>query len=960
MTVYFFRQMMSAITYCHSFNICHRDLKPENILISADLQIKIADFGMAALHQTDTHQLATACGSPHYAAPELLKNRQYKGDKADIWSLGVILYAMLAAYLPFDDPDLRAMMNKTKKGHYEMPKGLSPEAEDLIRRMLQVNPDRRITLREIWRHPLVQKYSYLDNYGDNNGQPPDIRKGFQYNPVPRQDIDPQLLRQLRSMWHMFSEQDLALKLTCEEPNDQKAFYWLLHTYRNQQLEDFKPELTHSMSDYHHLKPGAWKKRVSTCKFSQPRAGGHGRSVSRFTVISNAGENEQEGGGQGYDPYRESRATQPSAEQTGGTKITVHRDQPGAGSTRKRSNSNNTRRGRSASVSSNHGRPPSRGGSMMSLQSNRQGGTPRARPSLRHKRNVDFSHVRKKSNGSNAPSRRGSTKRSPSQLLVNQDAREEVSRSVSPEPQKPANGNYPKAKGAPIRVKRDSSSLFMEELRNFSSNIAKDCDEAFRSSLIEEDPASGPDRRRAESPLTFKLGSTSGEAPKTAAPTPKPWDLRPLPGLPSDRTLYSPSMEQVNEYDMDDEHLPVEQVARLAVPVAISKNGDRRVVSAPVQQTQSVSRRKLVGLPSINEDKAVNVVSGNGDKSRIVSAPPNTPPMGSDGQAEGMEYLTQVENSIRVVDSPSGVNPSGSSSGSKSLMPKLQNLRKKPSDSQSISRHASSEPDYGSYKSSSNESQNSTVRRRTWFKRISKGTVDSRASTTGSHDQTTLVGSESGPEGEVEVEGASQVHSQADDASSGEGSQSPGSGTPKKKAFKLPFFRKLSSDGGKMSLGAATGTLGLGLGLGPTKLAPNANSGSKPKRPSTPVPDLGHVEGGGKSGSLEVKKILSRGRNKKTFSASSSNDLGASDSSRHIEVKQNWLARLFRVKPATDYLCMTMSRRKARRQVAKLLREGRRYGIRDVQVDKDRNIVFARVGAPNCEYTRGFLCDESFY
>lgn len=215
-SIFFFRQIISAISYCHSFNICHRDLKPENILISADLQIKIADFGMAALHQTDTHQLATACGSPHYAAPELLKNRQYRGDRADIWSMGVILFAMLSATLPFDDPDLRVMMARTKKGQYEMPSFLSLEAEDLIRRMLQVNPDRRITLKDIWRHPLIRKYAYLDNLSDINSQPPDIRKGFQYTPVPTKDVDPQLVRQLRSMWHMFSENDLKLKLTCDE------------------------------------------------------------------------------------------------------------------------------------------------------------------------------------------------------------------------------------------------------------------------------------------------------------------------------------------------------------------------------------------------------------------------------------------------------------------------------------------------------------------------------------------------------------------------------------------------------------------------------------------------------------------------------------------------------------------------------------------------------------------------
>jgi serine/threonine protein kinase len=98
----FFRQILSAVGYCHSFNICHRDLKPENILLTKDLEIKIADFGMAALHQSPDHRLKTSCGSPHYAAPELIKGNTYRGNQADIWSLGVILYAMLSGILPFD------------------------------------------------------------------------------------------------------------------------------------------------------------------------------------------------------------------------------------------------------------------------------------------------------------------------------------------------------------------------------------------------------------------------------------------------------------------------------------------------------------------------------------------------------------------------------------------------------------------------------------------------------------------------------------------------------------------------------------------------------------------------------------------------------------------------------------------------------------------------------------------
>lgn len=211
--MFYFRQIMSAMQYCHTFNICHRDLKPENILLNSKNQVKIADFGMAALHQSEGHRLETACGSPHYAAPELLKNRAYRGDRADIWSLGVILYAILAASLPFDDPDIRVLLAKTKKGQYEMPEFLSLEAKDLIRRMLQVNPDTRIGLKEMWRHPLILKYDYLDDLGHRGGQPLDIREGFHYAAVRPNEIDLHLVRQLRSLWHKYDERDIKQMLT---------------------------------------------------------------------------------------------------------------------------------------------------------------------------------------------------------------------------------------------------------------------------------------------------------------------------------------------------------------------------------------------------------------------------------------------------------------------------------------------------------------------------------------------------------------------------------------------------------------------------------------------------------------------------------------------------------------------------------------------------------------------------
>jgi len=214
--MFVFRQMLSAIETCHSYNICHRDLKPENILLKEDGQVKIADFGMAALHQGPGSYLQTSCGSPHYAAPELIKAQPYRGDRTDIWSMGVILYAMLAAGLPFDDPQMDIMLAKAKKGIYKMPPFFSNDAKDLIHRILQVDPNKRITMEEIWRHPLVWKYGYLDDFGDNDGIPPDVRAGKQFTPLTWSTVDKQVLRQLQSMWHGIPEKELIIKLVNAE------------------------------------------------------------------------------------------------------------------------------------------------------------------------------------------------------------------------------------------------------------------------------------------------------------------------------------------------------------------------------------------------------------------------------------------------------------------------------------------------------------------------------------------------------------------------------------------------------------------------------------------------------------------------------------------------------------------------------------------------------------------------
>jgi serine/threonine-protein kinase HSL1, negative regulator of Swe1 kinase len=213
--IFYFRQIMSALEYCHSLNICHRDLKPENILLKDNGQVKIADFGMAALHQTSTHRLQTACGSPHYAAPELLRHQFYKGSAVDIWSMGVILYAMLAGRLPFDDEDLNVMLNKAKRAAYEMPQFFSAEAKDLIGRILVTQPAHRITMGHMWKHALIKKYNHLDDFHTWDSVPQDVLRKSNLEPVPEHEVDAQILRQMTALWHSVPEQKLKERLADE-------------------------------------------------------------------------------------------------------------------------------------------------------------------------------------------------------------------------------------------------------------------------------------------------------------------------------------------------------------------------------------------------------------------------------------------------------------------------------------------------------------------------------------------------------------------------------------------------------------------------------------------------------------------------------------------------------------------------------------------------------------------------
>ncbi|XP_073313352.1 CBL-interacting serine/threonine-protein kinase 1-like [Primulina huaijiensis] len=146
-----FQQLIDGVSYCHNKGVFHRDLKLENVLIDANGNIKITDFGLSALpqHFRDDGLLHTTCGSPNYVAPEILSNRGYDGAASDTWSCGVILYVILTGYLPFDDRNLAVLYQKITKGDAQLPKWLSPEAKNLIKRILDPNPRSRLTIDEI-------------------------------------------------------------------------------------------------------------------------------------------------------------------------------------------------------------------------------------------------------------------------------------------------------------------------------------------------------------------------------------------------------------------------------------------------------------------------------------------------------------------------------------------------------------------------------------------------------------------------------------------------------------------------------------------------------------------------------------------------------------------------------------------------------------------------------------------
>lgn len=519
-----FRQIIAGLGFCHRFNICHRDLKPENILLDGWHNVKIADFGMAAL-QPAGHWLNTSCGSPHYAAPEIIYGRRYRGDRADIWSCGIILYALLTGYLPFDGGDLANTLRMVKKGEYFIPHELSVESADLIQRILQKKPEDRISMQDMFMHPLLKKYEKLHQAMSKHhvGPPPPLSVHECGSPISSvQEIDVDILRNLQTLWHDVKPDALVNKLLCLEPTQERMFYNALVKFRDEQMENYQGQpLEYSASDYHHISRPL--RRASSKRGQVSRANnGSLRSQRRtqFTVMTpparrtgSVKEPKSTGTARSYDPYRSPRNVK--VPEPNYAQITVHRE-PSVASTDDQTPVREVERPSNPAPSSDYDDdedfPPSspfavvrnkktKGTSMKSFHSrvsqtsSRRGNThahahahtPRA---VSHKRNVSFHHIRQRSHGSTPlPKKKETGRRQTSQSSLNMPPNLPAKVDRHGSPALPAQPTVVRSAGASLRHRpqvkkiRDTEFIWKDEARQVSHELSKICEEAFNGSSM---------------------------------------------------------------------------------------------------------------------------------------------------------------------------------------------------------------------------------------------------------------------------------------------------------------------------------------------------------------------------------------------------------------------------------------------------------------------------------------------
>ena len=231
-----FQQIIFGVEYLHTHQVSHRDLKPENILLDEDNNVKLADFGLSNVMR-DGIFLYSSCGSPNYAAPELINGKFYNGSSIDIWSCGVILYTLLTGSLPFNEKQTAKLYQKIRECKYVLPESISDPAKDLIFRMLQKDPLNRITISEIKQHKWFSNKLSLFQVIDNH----------KYIYGSRTQVDKEIIKEMANSNKInkdnFSEEDLSQLITNKERKDLCTMYEFLENQKNEnQFKEKKSKL----------------------------------------------------------------------------------------------------------------------------------------------------------------------------------------------------------------------------------------------------------------------------------------------------------------------------------------------------------------------------------------------------------------------------------------------------------------------------------------------------------------------------------------------------------------------------------------------------------------------------------------------------------------------------------------------------------------------------------------------
>ncbi|PSN69091.1 Pkinase-domain-containing protein [Corynespora cassiicola Philippines] len=952
--VHLFRQIIAALQYCHRINIHHRDLKPENILLDREtLDVKLVDFGMAAL-QPMGKLLTTPCGSPHYAAPEVVKAAPYDGAQADVWSCGVILFVLLTGTPPFnysgDDRHLPELFYAISKAQYVMPDGLSREAQDLIRRILVPDPKRRITIEGMWDHPFLRKYDR-----DFNLTRETASLSYWVGPRPLitdwqnlegKTIDRELLRHLRTLWHSEQEEAIIRRLLNKEANQEKYFYSALQKYREHYLENYAPDphqVAYSNSDHHHNA----KRSAIQCEVAQTSPQKHKRTQSQYSILNDEHLQSKHSfydapaSEASYDPFRASREPILPV-QSGRQNVIIRRNSSNGSRTLRpatalgnRTGSSlrvqalkNSKRSSALSQSSKLSYPSQRSNrsiqsrnsaSRSSLASSHWPSSPPviARPISRAKRNVSFSHLRKSS-----------------VATISVDYTSEQYSSLPPRPSTAMdhspcvrNGTSmvtsPVAPKVRIRKPESPTKYIQTAVRKISTELEKTMEEAFNRNSVSSSVLTGATDHRETSeydtpPTSFSNRGSGGSNVATPRKN-TAFQARPLPATPNEtpntflqRKLAEARAEMAQKFGLEgnDEHYNavLEDLDRLMVPVVTGK----RTLSAPTKSPDHSAPLQVI-LEEIKPEGDDRFAFESPVPGRRATTDPIRP------NFDGRRAVT-AQATIRLVEqsSPPRVAP--------------LNIRKRSA--------ASATP-----------------------RAVSDGTAVPRAgpSSTGVARPVQLA------QVEPNLESAAQDIVGPRDATIKKKKSSWFRRTPEEKELQQENLPKTET--GRIQIPQAWKSLDDRI-KSPTLARPNTEPSKHAAKASdvssgSEFPMRNCVTAAGKAESMGLKGLLGLfGKKSKDLKGKGPLELGADDLSSSSllsglgqddakasphngpDFQMNWLTRFFHIKPASKILCFHVGRGKVRQDLYHLLRDWRRFGVLDLELDRKTNVISARIDRNN--------------